>query len=488
MGKNKIDYSELGKERIITVADLIREIGRRIWIVIVLAAVFALILGAYKYHKDVQSVAKAADSVTTVVADSSLTEEEVAEVKNVLFVKDNLDDLQNYVDNSVLMQIDASNESRVILQYRVKVSNEKAAGMTSRDVMLLYQGFISNGALAAGLVDAGYDLDVQYLQELIVFADYSDEDSTDTSDTEEVTEAAVSFVLTIAQTDQSSAEKLADMIEEQLEAYQDTLTDQIGRHELSLIDRSYSRVVNANRRTYKYDRINTVINMQDKLDELESDLSSAQQDLLKQFEEQGYTAEEELESNTEQDANIETTQSVNVHISRRYVLIGVAIGIVLAFIYIILAYVLRGSINSANDIRYLYDLRVLGELKTSGNKIIRKGKVGLSYDQQIELLLANLKSVCKENGITKILFNGSEKLEADRELAESLGEELEKSGIKTEYVTNLPYSANAVELLEDCNAVVLLEKIRYADYRTMEAEIRTCMEHEAQVVGTVVFS
>ncbi len=486
MDKNKIDYSELGKERIITVVDLIREIGRRIWIVIVLAAVFALILGAYKYHKDVQSAARAADSVATVVADSSLTEEEIAEVKNVMYVKDNLDDLQNYVDHSVLMQIDAADESRVTLQYRVNISDEETSGMTSRDVMLLYQGYVTNGALASGLMEGGYDLDMPYLQELIGFTAYSDSTDANNVDSEESTETTSSFVLTITHANQTSAEELADLVEDELETYQDTLTDQIGTNELTLIDRSYSRVVNTNRRTYKYDRINNITTLQNRVEELESDLSSSQQELLKQYEEMGYSTMEGMESSIEKDANVEAEQAVNVHISRRYVLVGILIGIVLAIIYIILAYVLRGSINSANDIRYLFGLRVIGEVKTSGNKKIRRGKGDLSYDQQIDLIVANLKSLCAENGITKILFNGNEKLEGDYKLAEHLGKEMEKFGIKTDYVMNLPYSASVIEQLDEYKVVILFEKIRYAKYNTMEDEIRTCLEHDVQIAGAIV--
>ncbi len=486
MEKNNITYSDLGKERIITVADLLREIGRRFWIVVVLMVIFAVLLGAYKYYRDMRSAQKSESSTEVVVGNGSLSEEEAEAVNNVLIAEANMEEQQNYVNNSVLMQIDPFDESTVILQYHVEVPDNEAAEMYSQDLMKSYEGYINNGAMAAGLVDEGYPLEVQYLGELL---SYSVETEAGTEEDASLAGAGIpvatstTFDLKIIQVDETSSEELADMIVKNLESYQEGLNGSVGEHELVLVDQSYSRVVDTSLRTYKYDRINNLSTMAEKIEEMEADFSSAQLEYLQQREEQketasAYTGDETIESAAD-----------SVHISIRYVALGVVIGFILACVYIILAYILRGRINTANDIRYLYNLRVLGELRTASGgegKAIRKGRVRISPESQLDLLVANLKESCSENGVQKILFGGSGSLEADQELAQKLGEALRGYGIQSAYIADLPYSVDAVSMMKEYKAVVFLEKIRHSNYRTMEAEIRTCMEHEVSILGVVV--
>ncbi len=484
MEKNDITYSDLGKERIITVADLLREIGRRFWIVVVLMVIFAVLLGGYKYYRDSRSAQKSESSTEVVVENGSLSQEEAEAVDNVMVAKANMDEQQNYVNNSVLMQIDPFNESTVILQYHVEVPDNEDAEMYSQDLMKSYEGYINNGALAAGLVDEGYPLEVQYLGELLSYSVETESGSEEDLSLYGLTGAAsTTFDLKIIQVDEESAQELADLIVKDLESYTDVLNDSVGEHSLVLVDQTYSRVVDSPLRTYKYDRVNNINTMAEKIEEMEADFSSTQLEYLQQREEQKETASTGTENETIESA------SASVHISRRYVILGIVIGFILACVYIILAYVLRGRINTSNDIRYMYNLRVLGELRTAygkGGKAIRKRHVRIPPEKQLDLLVANLKDACHENGVQKILIGGSGKLEADQELAQNLKEALKAYGIQAEYVADLPYSVDAVDLMTTYKAVVLLETIRHSDYRTMEDEIRTCMEHEASILGVVV--
>ncbi len=483
MEKGNINYSELGKEKTVTVGELWREIGRRFWVVIILAVVFALIFGAYKYYRDSRDAEKEASAAGEIVVDDSLTDEEITEVENILRVKENMADLQNYIDNSVLMQIDASNVSTVVLQYRIEVPTEAVTEKYEQDLMAAYQSYIENKALVSDLTEDGYDVDEQYLGELIdVSIDSGTADSDDTTSEEEEA-AARCFTVQVIHEDQESAEELADLVEEQIDTYQNKLTAEIGSHTLTLLNRAYVSAVDTGQRTYKSDRIGNILSMQDRVEEMEEDLSSAQQELLQQYEDLGITSSSVVDEDTEEDA-----EQTTVRISRRYVLLGAVVGIVVAIILLIVICIMRGCIMSPNDIRRLYNLRVLGELKLSGNGRVKQGGISMAQEQQMKVLLANLKNVCAENGIKEILFGGSTKWKEDDGLAEQLGEEMAKVGIKTTYIADLPYSAEAIGQLDEWKTVVLLEKNRDAAFEMIEAEIRTCLEHEARIVGVVVFS
>ena len=103
MEKREKEYTNLDQERIVTVSDLLKEILRRIGLVIILGIIVAALCCGYKYAKD-SKAAKAANSEDTTTT-IKLTDKEQTDVNNVIAVQDNMKEQQAYLDNSVLMQI-----------------------------------------------------------------------------------------------------------------------------------------------------------------------------------------------------------------------------------------------------------------------------------------------------------------------------------------------------------------------------------------------
>ena len=63
MEKTQIDYKQFEKERIVSLSDLIEEIFRKIWLIVIFAVIFALAFGGYKYRQD-RAAAEAASAST----------------------------------------------------------------------------------------------------------------------------------------------------------------------------------------------------------------------------------------------------------------------------------------------------------------------------------------------------------------------------------------------------------------------------------------
>ena len=338
MEKKSIDYGKLGQERIITVADLIKEIVRKFWLVIVLAIVFAGLLGGYKYVKDSKAVEteKIAEN-TSDVSSSNLSAEDQEAVQNVLLVQDNLLQQQEYADNSVLMQIDPLKEDIVILQYYF--DTEQSVGSDVRYSLLnAYQNYVNEGNLAADLEEYGQQMEVQYLGELIT----CETNMNDSSNMVLIEGIGTSFTIKVIHEDQELCTSLAEDIKACIQQYQINLNNTMGRHELELVDESYSQVVDKDLWTYKFDRVNSITSMQEKIDALKENLSEDQLAVVEAY------------SSQAKDENIEAEDSstnVSVSISKKHVLVGGAIGVVLACLFIIIAYIMRGTINKAEDLQ-----------------------------------------------------------------------------------------------------------------------------------------
>lgn len=100
-----------------------KEILRRIGLVIILGIIVAALCCGYKYVKD-SKAAKAANSEDTTTT-IKLTDKEQTDVNNVIAVQDNMKEQQAYLEHSVLMQIKHMTRASVTLQYRIITGQNK---------------------------------------------------------------------------------------------------------------------------------------------------------------------------------------------------------------------------------------------------------------------------------------------------------------------------------------------------------------------------
>ena len=236
MEKREKEYTNLDQERIVTVSDLLKEILRRIGLVIILGIIVAALCCGYKYAKD-SKAAKAANSEDTTTT-IKLTDKEQTDVNNVIAVQDNMKEQQAYLDNSVLMQINAYDESRVTLQYRIITGDKQL----SKDLLSAYDNYVTNGSLAQDMIDHGIDMDLQYLTELLYFEKDSDKDEGNSDSTVITDTPALTFEIRVIHKNQKSCEELAAVIPECLSDFEQKLQESTGAHKLNLVDQSLSLI------------------------------------------------------------------------------------------------------------------------------------------------------------------------------------------------------------------------------------------------------
>lgn len=492
MDKQQIDYAKFGQERIITISDLIIEIIRKLWLVIIFAVVFALLLGGYKYVKDSKAASSENEIVEISDLESDLSDADRTAVNNVLSVQDNLNQQQEYADSSVLMQINPYDESNVALQYHFDTEyvsqDESDLGDYSKDLLVSYQNYVNGGGLSSDLVSKGIDVDVQYINELISCTTDIDKLSGLNNGAFALETISNSFDIKVIHVDEKQCRELSEKIVECMEAYQKVLDESVGAHTLTLVDQSYSRVVDKTLWTYKYDRVNSIVAMQEKLDVLKEDLNASQLEVVeksnKQYEE---------ENNTDSDAEQEST----VGISKKYVAVGGAAGIILACLLIVIYYIMRGTINKAEDLQYMYNMRILGQLTTSGKKGICSSVLNilpgrknsrLSLEEQYALLAANLRAYCRKEQVKSLLLCGSSGVADAEGYFEKLASDLAEDGIQAEMIQNLLCSEMVFEKLDSIHHVILVEKLRASRYEEIGKELAVCMEQKAEIVGAVVLN
>ena len=480
MEKQQIDYGQFQKDKLISIKDLWEEIIRKFWLIIILAIAGAVVLGGYKYLSDKREAETAEDVEELSDLEDNLSEEEMNEVNNILRLKEDVQQQQEYLDNSVLIQINAYDESRVDLQYRIS----DAQG-NEQDILNAYESYVGSGALAADLQEKGVDLEVQYINELISFEN-SDISVNSSDNTLLFGSATNTFDVIVIHKDQESCETLAQSVSECIESYQTQLSELIGTHGLSLLDQSYSRVVDTDIRNYKVDRTNNLISAQDTIESLTEELNASQTTVLDQYEQQA-EAESEEGSQTEAEAGI----------SKKYVAAGGLAGIVLAILIIVIWYALRDTVNSARDVQRVYNIGILGELEITKSRniflklwysITGKTKRKVPFAEAVQILSTKVRMFCRKNDIKKVLIIGYPGMQGKDDWASELSSFLKDSGIRSEIAENVLYSSAVMEKLMEYEHVILVERLRHSRYSDMVDEVRLCLEQNVSIEGAIVLS
>ena len=467
MEKREKEYTNLDQERIVTVSDLLKEILRRIGLVIILAIIVAALCCGYKYAKD-SKAAKAANSEDTTTT-IKLTDKEQTDVNNVIAVQDNMKE-----------QINAYDESRVTLQYRIITSDKQL----SKDLLSAYDNYVTNGSLAQDMIDHGIDMDLQYLTELLYFEKDSDKDSDKdegNSDSTVITDTpALTFEIRVIHKNQKSCEELAAVIPECLSDFEQKLQESTGSHELNLVDQSYAEVVDQGLWTYKIDRVNSVVSMKERVDSLKEKLSADQVALV----------EKNLQKVDKKD--VAKKEVVKAHISKKYAVLGLGIGIILAILYIVITYIWRGTINNEKDVTYLYGVQLMGTLKGKNKKsmLLRlydnlRGKKPVDFSVEEAIVCADVTGYCSRNQIQKLLLLSSEEV-TETAWIDTLVKKLKEAGVEATVETDILSSAAAREKAAGYEVAVLIAQVRRSAYDTLEQELGFCQLQNIQIAGAIV--
>ena len=157
----------------INLVDLLQKLFGQWKPILVCAVAFAFLLGGYKYMKDRSAVQTVSSSDT--IEEIELTDLEEKNVNAAIELTEEIEGIQEYLDESILMNIDPNHKNRVILLYSI----DDATKQTKQKIIESYLTYIgSGGALDAikELDSKKWDVDKGYLAELI--SAYQDRKST----------------------------------------------------------------------------------------------------------------------------------------------------------------------------------------------------------------------------------------------------------------------------------------------------------------------
>ena len=420
--------------------------------VVVVSVIMALLITGVKFHKD-NNAYKASlkkqeeiasmtelppeEQISSVL--DNLSEEDRLEVEYVINQKEWIAKGRRYLRDSILMNIDPTDQRTLILNYYINSADVSETAMTS--LAYGYLGFANSEDLIVALQQIiSPESESNFIAELISVKNNYSYGMSMTKGEDFVVEIRVVLP------EDADVNAVQKAVTDEIEKYSYTISKEIGEHDISLLNAFEARLYNqyaADRRT----NLNTTTyNINYNLGNLESALSEQQRvamNSILEIKRQANKAENAVQEIEEKDK----AEISKPGISKKYGAIGFIMGIILYTIGFVFYSALKGDITSAEQTEHYSGSRLLGEIYYKG---ARKGLQGLLHSRvvdgirshgkndtstQISKISSAIDAVCRRNKaemITVMCLPGLS--DGDHTVVSDIESAIKEKGIDVEIV------------------------------------------------------
>ena len=490
MGNQKMTKNEIDIE----IKDLLWELLRRWRLIVVLALCCGIGLTAYQYRidmnkKDVVTVKKSQEEL-----EKAMGTQDLDEVTAAVALKRQIDEKSAYMEASELMHINPYAENVIVLQYYVNAELEAVAS----DVAEACVAYVENGHLAQDIIDSSADEQgVMYVAELLSIVKEEGNVYINAKDTKESvnlslhgTDVSHSFDIKVVGTTAERAESLAVGVKAAVQEYSMFIEPTIGEHHVQLVKETASVIVDQELAELQTGNATGIKNISNNLDSMKNEMTGDQISLYVYR----TTVTEPTTSGT-----VAATEKI-VTISFKHMLIGIFVGVILACALIFALYLFAVALRNSEEVKTLYNVKVLGRINDSEFekkklfgvvdalvvKLQNIGKKTLTYEQELQMICANIALDCHKNNRSEVVFSSSVEEKLSQEILRAIVEKCGEKGICVTMVNAINYDAEALETLAKVGSVVFIEKKRVSLYDELYKEITICKENDINVLGMVV--
>lgn len=451
----------------ISVKDLIKECIRKIWIIIVAMVVFGILLAGFRYAKDKKNIANTTVAESTEKVDvekivDDLESDDYNQVMTYVDLTNYRDQNRLYTADAKLMKINPYKVDTVLLQYYVNAEDEN----TRKDMAAAYLSYISGGSLAADVVEnndlEGSSSDIQELIQC---------DATGlTTGTAFYTENTNTINMYVYGVDEQDAKDIASYVKESMDAYSQKLSA-VAPHTLTLFEEQYSVTCATKLVSLKNDRFGNLMTYNDRTTSYEGLLSDKQKESAQKIV-SAQKENDELEDSNETGKTAKKDETPKASISKKYLVVGAFLGLVLAVVIIVLRYMFDPTIKTSKDLQMFYGTNFIGDVAQADGALLAASKI---------------INMCSNRQIKKVLIAGKMATENEAAIKEVV-DAVEKKGIVADIIGDILTDADAVQTLEAKSNVVLVEEVRKSKYEDFNQEKALCESLDAQLLGYIAIT
>lgn len=462
--------------------------------------VFAALLGGLSYYKNAKGLAAAAEAKQEaeekqeetlsrilevdekeILAQSGLSEKAADEVlyyaNKYYYNKKQYERQNNYLQESILMQMDPNNVWTTTLYYDLSVPETEGKERTSDAAFAAgYIAKISNEAVYDEIAKAlGADIDSGYFAEVITGS------SLDRfSESGEVTVVSTDYEdmkIVIRYTDRAGCEKIAGIIKEKISASNGEVTKEVGAHSLTLVGEQTEQRSDGELLNEQKNQISALGALSDNVINARTNIETSEEGVFNQLieyyevrdakkitaiksTEAGEEAGETSSSENARDAEAERKPQV----SKKYVALGLFLGIFIIAAWEACRYFFSNTIKQRKDLEEGYGLS--------------------TYNLEDRAVIAMvLQNKCKKNGYKKLYAVSSLGEDA---LTEACGGLKQEGWSLVEGKESPLKDESELTKLMDSDGVILSEKLNVSSHKEIARLLELCRELEKPVICALV--
>lgn len=453
--------------------------------------IFAILAGSYKYlsmPKTGQSVQQlpitAGDETQNKDTETNLTGYHEQAIKEL---EDYMDLQEDYLNNSVVMQLDPYHISAGTLTYSLECDEDTGNLLTA------YSTYVSGGGIAKELHSIDNSISVEDLQTLIKF-DSNMLYSLDVGDAKTLMKSNV-FQIQIRLPEGESCEEYLKRMEELMSGYALKLQTEVGAHKLILLDSVQSEITDTELQEYQSTIRSAYTTSAQSLYTLKIQADA----ILSNAE----TNKPIVSLNTTETGTTDTKSSVadSVSSALKYAAVGLVLGAGLAIFVLIIVYIMGGKLQNMEDFDAEFEMPLLGTVRDSEGKrkifrfiddLIFRLKEGtyakIGFQEQIKMAAANVEAAISRNSTDRSLKNvmlaGTM---AERDAAVLCGQlSAEIRGAVLSSYVQIVFQSSALKDLGNYDGILFLEKKGVSDTGRIMQEKKLASDRDVKVLGAIV--
>lgn len=442
-------------------------IARQWRTLIILAIACACVMCAWKYNKDYkanQAAYEAAlkqneDRKTIEGLTEKLTEAEYKGVQRALYYYEMEQAALEYLGNSILMNANPYEISVAKIYYK----SENVNTVCSR-----LKQFVSSQEFVEELVDKlDWEVEERYLLELY-----------------EVSNSDEEIVITIKADTQEKSKELAELTMEVIAnvfagVYDDVYYTLGIMTDLNLV--SIYNDINDHRSAYS----STFNNYQGNFTTDQDALF-----ILLQAEKEGI----DIYASSQDNMVVELQET---HISKSMLLLGAVAGALTGIVFMAIGFTFSSKIHGKEEVKKLFNIPIMGNVdittlkKKRGfafvDKFVNILVYGKNiYEEQMQIIVANIYLVCKKNNLKKVVLAGSKMEQISERLLQDIETELMKKEIDTVVAKSISYDAESLIAAAEVGSVVFVEIDENSKCEEIAAELNLCVQNQIESLGVIV--
>lgn len=408
-------------------------------IFIVICAVLFGMLGIVQGGKAVTETEEQKQEIEDYNAKIAEYDSAIEDTKNAIAEADKqIESLQEYIDNSIYMQIDPNNIQTVSVQYGLKTSNNVG------NILNSFITYINDGGLKEELSDADEDLKVKYWRDVVSCYQSSN-----------------NLIVTVVHSDMDQAKRIMSIIKERVMNYVPKVKNLQGDFSLEEL------------KTSEYVKTDTgVVNNQNNNRNNLKNYTTNRADLNNKL--IGFQNSKKTYIEKNEPDNLKAADTNTKVLMVAYVLLGILFGAVIAFVLVALKYILGDTLRTANDIKES-NLNLLGTYSALNQ-----------YKPDLERSKMDVEVLAKAKNADKVFFYVMSDDEISKKISKDYEESLKASGIAVETGNNISESAEELKKMIACGNCVFIAEVGKTTYRQLEQQTRLCERFKTAVLGCVV--